>query len=476
MTKTLAAALLVAGLALAGCGVPSGASGTPGPAGGDSPAPDGSHTSSPDPGPSTLLGASGALPERLLGRSFETRGPGDVTGFDLVPDSTLTLTFDADPDGAPTLGAGAGCNHMGGPVAWDAGTARPIDGFARTEMACDGLMEQEDWFFALLNAGLTFSLDGDYLTARSADGATEILLEDSAVLNPDAPLAGMIWRLDGLIQGTGDSASISSAPPGLTASLQITRDPKDGHLRLDAFDGLTWMSAPGGFDAATGEYSGSVTIEPSQPDALDEFADGTPDPLSAKSGTVRVSGELGGDAIGCASDKPDCRVAEMALLGGDFTFETHQDRLTVTGTGKYAGHGLTFVVDPTAPAPDLDVYLAETDNPLLGKTFELTRTFTDAGGVDHKHADATLRLTFTADHVTADGSCGAFGYDGVRYIADPTNPTTLANVDLGTPGVASCVIGEDPPGPPADRLMYGVDGDEMWLSTGFVMWYFRAVN
>lgn len=462
MTRSLVAACLIAGLVLAGCGVPAEPGSTPATGAMSTAEPDAGTTPDPDPSSTTKPAAGGTLAERLLGRSFETRGEGDVAGYDLVSGSALSIGFFPTQDGSPGFGGGAGCNSMGGPAIWDGDTVRAGDDFAQTEMACEGLMDQEGWFSALLHVGLTLSLDGDYLTATSTDGAVEIIFVDAAVLHPDIPLVGMTWRLDAIVKSDG----MPYYQWDVTASLTISQDPADGHLRLDVFDGLTWLSAPGGFDAATGAYSGSVAIEPAD----------SGDPLEATAGTVRVTGGLGGDSIGCPKDQPDCRIAEMSLLGGDFTFETHRDTLTITGLGDDADQGLTFTADTTAPVPDRNTYLAEADNPLLGKTFELTRTFTDDGGADRKHADATLRLTFGADRVTADGSCGPFTYAHVRYIADPAEPASLQYVDLGKPGVAGCVIGDDPPGPPDGKLTYGTGDDELYLSTGFVAWYFSTVG
>lgn len=351
MTRFFAAVVLAAGLALAGCGVPQQPGSEPGPdasTSGESPATaDGPSTASS--GSAGLSG--GALAEQLDGRSFETRDAEDVRGFDLVPVSVLTISFGTDPQGNPSIGANAGCNGMGGSVTWDGDILRPSDGFFRTEMACEGLMEQEDWYLALLGDGVTLTLDGDVLTASDAAGTTEITYIDSSVLHPDVSLAGSTWRLTGLTQGSGDDGVAMSAPGHATASMMVSRDPADGHIRLDVFDGLTWMSVPGGFDAATGQYSGSVTIEPTDFSASGEVSDGEREPFDATAGTVRVTGGLAGDAIGCPAEKPDCRVAEMLLLGSDFEFSTHRDTLTVTGLGEYADRGLTFVVDPAAPTP-----------------------------------------------------------------------------------------------------------------------------
>lgn len=321
---------LAAALVLAGCGVPGSAT-APGTGSSTAPgSPDTAHAAASDPPGATLA-------ERLRGREFETAGAGDVTGYALVPGSQLTLSFYRDHQNADAFGGSVGCNSMGGTAAWDGDTVRAAEGLARTEMACEGLMDQEDWWAGLLNAGITLALDGATLTVTATGdaGSVTIRMTDSAVRHPDVPLAGTVWRLDGIIEGAGDGGSVSSVPQGLTASMTLSRA-GDGHLRLDVFDGLTWLST-GGTDA------GAVTIEP---------ADDAVDSIDATAGTVRVTSGLAGDAAGCPGDEPDCRLEAVLLLGSGFAFGTDRDRLTVTGLGDHEGRGLMFVADPAAPSPD----------------------------------------------------------------------------------------------------------------------------
>lgn len=325
--------LVAAALLLIGCGVPVGSTGT------------GTPGSTPDSADAEPVGGSpdgDSLAAQLTGRSFETASAADATGFNLVPNSALTLSFYLDHEGRDAIGGDAGCNSMGGVAIWDGDTVRSDD-LAQTEMACDGLMEQETWWAGLLTSGLELALDGDVLTVRAAGeaGPMQITMRDSSVLHPDLPLVGSTWRLNGLLEGDGSEGVAMSFPDGITASMTISEDPA-GHLRLDVFNGLTWMSVPGGFDAATGEFSGGVVIEPAD-DA---------DPLAATGGIVRVSGGLTGDSVGCPDGTTDCFV-DMSLLGADFEFRTNRDTLTVTGLANYAGQGVTFIADDTAPAAEI---------------------------------------------------------------------------------------------------------------------------
>ena len=95
----------------------------------------------------------------------------EVTGHDLVPDTTISLVFE---DG--NLSANAGCNTMSaayevtdGNIAWS-GPA------AATMMACsDELTAQDEWLTELLTGGVDATQDGDTLTLTDVD--LEIVLE-----------------------------------------------------------------------------------------------------------------------------------------------------------------------------------------------------------------------------------------------------------------------------------------------------------
>jgi heat shock protein HslJ len=93
-----------------------------------------------------------------------------------------------------------------------------------TEMACEAaLMDQDAWLANLLD-GATIRLEGDTLTlAKPAAGLT---LVDREVADPDRPLAGTRWVVDGLI--TGDA--VSSVPGGVVAALTFS----DGRVEVEA--------------------------------------------------------------------------------------------------------------------------------------------------------------------------------------------------------------------------------------------------
>ncbi len=125
----------------------------------------------------------------------------------LVAGSRVSLRF-----GGGQVGASAGCNSMGGPYAI-VGDRLVADRLATTEMACDpALMDQDRWLAGLLD-GATIALAGDSLTL--AKDGVGITLLDREVADPDRPLIGTRWVVDGLV--TGDA--VSSMPAGVVAAL-----------------------------------------------------------------------------------------------------------------------------------------------------------------------------------------------------------------------------------------------------------------
>ncbi len=163
---------------------------------------------SASPGPSDRTSA-------LDGRTFLAT---KVEGRVLVAGSQLSLRF-----GDGQIGASAGCNSMSGPYAID-GDHLVINALATTEMACDPLlMEQDSWLAAFLG-GATLVLEGDTLVLDKA-GARLTLL-DREVADPDRPLFGTHWVVDGILSG----GAVSSVPVGVTATVIFG----DGHVDVEA--------------------------------------------------------------------------------------------------------------------------------------------------------------------------------------------------------------------------------------------------
>ncbi len=143
----------------------------------------------------------------VAGRSFVSTA---AVGHDLVAGSTVTLDF-----GDGDLSANAGCNTLAGGYTVDGGTltAGPL---AMTEMACEpDLMAQDEWLAELLGSGPTLTLDGDELTVDGGNGSLTLL--DREVAEPDVPLEGTRWVVDGIVTGE----AVSSIPADVVASLTI---------------------------------------------------------------------------------------------------------------------------------------------------------------------------------------------------------------------------------------------------------------
>lgn len=175
----------------------------------------GSAAPSATPAPTPVLptpvpvapGPDDQVPGGLDGRTFLGTSS---TGRVLVAGSQVRIEFKAG-----TLGASGGCNSLGGAYRIVDGTI-VADQLMTTEMACDRpLMDQDAWLAELLS-GATFVLDGNTLTLTK--GSVTLTLTDRAVADPDRPLEGTRWIVDGLVS----SQSVSSVPAGAVASLRIT--------------------------------------------------------------------------------------------------------------------------------------------------------------------------------------------------------------------------------------------------------------
>ena len=236
-------------------------------------------------------GSAGSGDEWPTGRTFLSTAVTD-SGADrpLVEGTRLELRFQDDG----TLGANAGCNHMGGAAEWTNGTLVVRD-LAMTEMGCpDGRNEQDSWFIQVLTGSPKVDLSGNDLTLTQ--GALTIRFTDREVVDPDRPLAGTDWVVDTILDG--DAAS--SVPPSPPATLRIN----------DA----------GTFEATTGCAGGTLTGS-----------------AGARSGRISF---IDVKATECATESNALDAAVRAVLRGEVSYEIKADRLVLTGAD---GHGLGLV-------------------------------------------------------------------------------------------------------------------------------------
>jgi heat shock protein HslJ len=151
----------------------------------------------------------------LDGRTFLSTG---IEGRILVAGSRIRIAF---RDGQ--ISASGGCNSMSGQYRVD-GDRLVAGNLATTEMGCDEpLMAQDTWLAELLGEA-TIAIDGDTLVL--ARGNVRLTMEDREIADPDRPLLGTRWVLDGIRSGD----AVSSMPVGVTAALTFS----DGRVDVEA--------------------------------------------------------------------------------------------------------------------------------------------------------------------------------------------------------------------------------------------------
>lgn len=201
-TSHLVLAIATAGLfTLAACGDPSSEPADSVPATTAAGTPGTDQGSTPMPAPGTDLAAL------LTGRAFLAQS---ATGITLAPDATLRIEF---LDGQVSFSGG--CNGHSGQATF-AGDQLTVGPMMSTMMACDQpLMDQDAAVAAFLNAGATVLLDGDNLALTGADGS-RIELLDRVVADPDRPLEGTTWVVDGVISNEAISSGWGEAEASIT--------------------------------------------------------------------------------------------------------------------------------------------------------------------------------------------------------------------------------------------------------------------
>src|ERR687895_804015 len=98
---------------------------------------------------------------------------------------------------------------MAGPVQTRGG-GLAVDDMSMTGMGCDPPRHEQDrWLAGVLAAGPSWRLDGSTLVLTS--GATELVLADREVAEPDLSLEGTEWVVDTLVDGeVAESTPIGS--------------------------------------------------------------------------------------------------------------------------------------------------------------------------------------------------------------------------------------------------------------------------
>lgn len=156
----------------------------------------------------------------LRGRTFLSQSvTQDGRPLPLVVGTTIHMTFHDDG----RVSAAAGCNSMGGLVRMERGRL-VVTGLSTTEMGCDPARHaQDEWLAGFLSAEPSWTYEEPRLELRTA-GTTVVLL-DRAVADPDRPVEGTTWRLDGTVEGD----AVASMPSGVEGSLTF----RDGRVDFD---------------------------------------------------------------------------------------------------------------------------------------------------------------------------------------------------------------------------------------------------
>ncbi|MQA26760.1 MAG: META domain-containing protein [Micromonosporaceae bacterium] len=198
----------------------------------------------------------------------------------LVSGSRIRLAF---------KGAGlevhAGCNHFTGDAEFD-GDRLVVSNLGGSEMGCSqDLMKQDEWLTGFLTGKPNWRLDGDTLILTRAEARIE--LTDRRVADPDRPLQGARW----VVEGTLDGDTAAAVPGDVDAHLTLS---DNGAVRGDT---------------GCNTFSGKVTTTKSAITFSDIVVTNN-----------ACSGERG------ALDK-----AMRELLRGTVKYQLEADKLTLTG-------------------------------------------------------------------------------------------------------------------------------------------------
>ena len=215
--------------------------------------------------------------EQLEGRSFVVTS---AEGYEVVPDSEIQITFEEG-----RIGIQAGCNSMGSQYRVEGGVLSVGD-MITTEMACEPALMAQDVFISNFVHNTTLTLDGDTLTMTK--DAVTLTLTDSEIANPDLPIEGTTWLVNGIVA----NQAVSSMPLGVEASLVF----EGGNVNVNA--GCNTGSGP----ATLGE--GTITFGPIA--------------------TTRMA---------CEGPAMDAESQILQVLQGDATYEINGNGMTLTSPG-----------------------------------------------------------------------------------------------------------------------------------------------
>ena len=210
----------------------------------------------------------------------------DVTGYDLVEGTEITMAFDDD-----AVSVNAGCNTLNGGYEITDG-AFVAGQFAMTMMACDEpLMAQDTWLSEFLSASPAISLDGSTLSLTGDE--TTITLDE---VEP-AGLVGTTW----VVSGTVANEAVTVSAVDSEASMTIT----DDQAQID-----------------TGCNTGSSTVEITD--------------------TTITFGPIALTRMACDEELTRLENSVLAVLQGEVTYEIDGDTLSLRSGEGADEVGLEF--------------------------------------------------------------------------------------------------------------------------------------
>lgn len=258
--------------------------------------PGGGSTNSPpddDPGDGTTSGGDG-IDGAFIATAVEEGGQPRA----LEDGTTIRLRVE---DGALT--ASAGCNTIGGDATVDDGVLR-VGAVSTTEMGCDPPRHaQDEWLAGFLSAEPTVERTDTGFVLRTDD--VTITFVDESVADPDRPLVGTTWLVDGYTSGSGLDGAVSS--PGPNEASVVFGD--------EGF--VTGTDGCNGFG-----YGGEAGVEPTDGIHYEVTGD-----------RISFSGSAVSTMMGCPDHDP---ARFYGILQGTVTWAIDGPRLTLTaddGTG-----------------------------------------------------------------------------------------------------------------------------------------------
>jgi heat shock protein HslJ len=180
--------------------------------------------------PAAGMGGGGGSP---VGKAYlSVQVTEDGKPKELAPNTRLRLDF----RDRGSLGFHAGCNQMGGKVSLDGGTVT-MDQYGATEMACPDRQAQEAWLAKLMTDRPKWKLEGDTLTLTK--GSTTVVLKDRKIVEPDLPIAGTTWTVDGVLAGL----AVEHFPGMASARFTIEGERVTGSTGCNEFEGPVTRTA-----------------------------------------------------------------------------------------------------------------------------------------------------------------------------------------------------------------------------------------